>query len=411
MTAVHGRKTVITFFLLITLYGTSWAAPEVDLGSGVARPGEQVAIPVYLTNETGIEIAALSTDIAYDSVYLTPVDATIGPAGQAVDKEVMKNIVEPGIYRIGVLSTANLNPIVDGLVVTIIFSVNAAAPEGTYMLGNSPACSNRQGAAVSATGSAGFIEVTSSTTTSEPDDGPNSTTIPPGSSTSSTPASSTTTVNTSSTTTVPATTTILTATTSVVSSDCALNITPAAMTITPNQSISFTTALSSDVCSVPQLRWSVESSIGSSIDENGIYRAGANNADTDASDTVLVVDYANGIGARALIRISGGPAGSISRITPETITSSPWRKRLHLLFIHSEQRILTMSSRLSFKPSGDIQVLATLATGNIMIALIAVQPNTQGSYDVTVATGEDTYTKQDALLINPLFFAMDHRAP
>jgi hypothetical protein len=411
MTAVHGRKTVITLLLVITVYGTAWAAPSLDFGSGSARPGEEVTIPVYLTNETGIEIAGLSTDIAYDSAHLTPVDAAIGPAGQAAGKEVVKNIVEPGIYRVGVLSTANLNPIADGLVVTIIFRVNSGAPDGIYPIGNSPSCSNPRGSAVAATGSAGFIEVSSSTTTSEPDDGPNPTTIPSGSSTSSAPATSTTTVNTISTTIVPATTTVFTTTTSVVPADCALNVTPAAMTIMSKQSVTFAAALASDACATPRLQWSVESSIGSTIDESGTYQAGENNTGSDASDTVLVVDYANGTGARALIRIAGVPAGGIFRITPETITSSPWRQRLHLLIIRCEQSVLKLSSRLSFNPSGDIQTLASLAAGDTMIALIAVKPDVRGSYDVTVTTGNNTYTRQDALLIDTAVLNLGYRAP
>jgi hypothetical protein len=404
--SVFGSKSVIALLLTISLCGTAWAAPDLDMGSDSARPGEEVTIPIFLTNETGTVVAGASTDITYNSEHLTPVDATIGPAGSAAGKEVVKNIVEQGLYRIGILSTSNVTPIPDGLVANVIFRVNSGAPAGIYQLGNNPNCSTPEGTPVATAGGAGIIEVNSSTTTSEIDDSPNSTTIPAGVSTTTTtaPASSTTTISSATTTAA------FTTTTTAAPSFCSLIINPSAVNVVAKQAVNFAAQLTDAACAPPQLHWSVESSIGSTIDENGNYVAGENDAGADATDTILVVDYANGTGARALVNISGVPAGGISSISPVTITSSRWRQRLHLLVIHTEQGGLKMSSRLSFNPAGAIRTLSTLASGNTMIALVSVKPNVQGHYDVMITTGNTTtYTKKDGLTVNMAVWALDYR--
>lgn len=404
MKSVFSSKTVIAFLLAISICGTAWAAPELDMGSDRARPGEEVTIPIFLTNEMGTEIAGAGTDITYDSAYLTPIDATIGPAGSAAGKEVVKNIVEPGLYRVAVLSTAAVAPIADGLVANVIFRVNAGAAERTYQLGNNPSCSTPQGSLVTISGTDGFIEVITSTTTSEIDDGPNSTTIPPGISTTTAPATTTTTIS-SATTTAALTTT----TTSAASRFCSLVINPAAVNVMAKQSVNFAAQLTDAACAPPQLHWSVESSIGSTIDENGNYVAGENTAGAAVTDTILTIDYANGIGARALVSVAAPPAGGIFSISPLSITSSRWRQRVHLLIIRSDTSGLKMSSRLSFNPSGDIRPMATFAAGDTMIALVAVKPNVQGHYDVMVTTGDTTDTKENGLTVNMAVWSLDQR--
>ena len=404
MKSVFGSTSVIALLLTISLCGTAWAAPDLDMGAASARPGEEVTIPIFLTTATGTVVAGASTDITYDSEHLTPVDATIGPAGSAAGKEVVKNIVEPGLYRIGILSTSNVTPIPDGLVANVIFMVNSGAPAGIYQLGNNASCSTPEGTPVATGGGAGIIEVTSSTTTSEIDDSPNSTTIPANVSTTTVPATTTTTIS-SATTTASLTTT----TTTAAPGFCSLVINPAAVDVKAKQAVNFAAQLTDAACAPPQLHWSVESSIGSTIDENGNYVAGENTAGAAVTDTILTVDYANGIGARALVSVAAPPAGGISSISPLSITSSRWRQRLHLLVIRSDTGGLKMSSRLSFNPSGDIRPMATLAAGDTMIALVAVKPNVQGHYDVMVTTGDTTDTKENGLTVNMAVWALDQK--
>jgi hypothetical protein len=179
--------------------------------------------------------------------------------------------------------------------------------------------------------------------------------------------------------------------------------------VAAKQTVNFAAELTNSSCAPSQLKWKVESAIGSTIDESGNYVAGENTAGEAVTDTILAVDYANGTGARALVNISGAPAGGISSISPLSITSSRWRQRVHLLFIRSDTGGLKMSSRLSFNPSGDIRTMATLAAGDTMIALVAVNPNVQGHYDVMVTTGDTTDTKENGLTVNMAVWALDQK--
>ena len=255
MKSVFGSTSVIALILTISLCGTAWAAPDLDMGAGSVRPGEEVTIPIFLTNTTGTLVAGASTDITYDSEHLTPVEATIGPSGSAAGKEVVKNIVEPGLYRIGILSTSNVTPIPDGMVANVIFRVNAGAPAGIYQLGNNPNCSTPEGTPVATGGGAGIIEVTSSTTTSEIDDSPNSTTIPANVSTTTVPATTTTTISSATTTAA------LTTTTTAAPGFCSLVINPAAVDVKAKQAVNFAAQLTDAACAPPQLhgQWKVPS--------------------------------------------------------------------------------------------------------------------------------------------------------
>ena len=73
-------------------------------------------------------------DIGYNSTYLTPVNATIGPAGQTGRETVASNIVSPGLFRVGVFSSSNLSPIGNGIVANVTFEISCDAPFNTYGL-------------------------------------------------------------------------------------------------------------------------------------------------------------------------------------------------------------------------------------------------------------------------------------
>ena len=119
--------------------------PTVDLGSATGNPCAQVSLPITLTNGGITEVAGVSMDIGYNSTYLTPVNATIGPAGQQAGKNVAKNIVSPGLYRIGVFSSSNLSPIGNGIVAYVTFEISCDAPFNTYGLSNTPSVATPEG--------------------------------------------------------------------------------------------------------------------------------------------------------------------------------------------------------------------------------------------------------------------------
>jgi hypothetical protein len=87
---------------------------------------------------------------------------------------------------------------------------------------------------------------------------------------------------------------------------CEISINPTTTEVVSGGSMSFTVATEGD-CEEPNYEWSVESTIGSNIDQNGTYTAGINfDMVNKATDIVKVEDKANGISAEATVTVSFG---------------------------------------------------------------------------------------------------------
>jgi len=224
----HIEAVSIIILLSFFILSNAQAKPSVDLGYTSGKACEQVTIAITLKNEPGVEIAATSNDIGYDSSYLTPKQCILGPAGEEASKTLASNIVEPGLYRVGILSLSNLNPIPNGILAYITFEISCGAPAGKYNLINNPSCSSPGGDPIVADGKNGSIEVIGAGTTSSTTTTP----IPP-------PSSSTTTNLITSTTTIVSTTTITSTTT--LSSSTTTAVPPP---ITTSTSSSTTTSIS-----------------------------------------------------------------------------------------------------------------------------------------------------------------------
>ena len=108
-----------------------------------------------------------------------------------------------------------------------------------------------------------------------------------------TPALTTTTSMQSTSTSAPFTTSI--------PRECSISIAPHWQRAVSLQSITFT-ARSSGLCNDPDYEWTLESSIGSTCDQNGHYIAGSNS--TTALDIITVIDHGNsGISARVFVKV------------------------------------------------------------------------------------------------------------
>jgi len=140
--------------------------------------------------------------------------------------------------------------------------------------------------------------VTSSSSTSSASSSTTTSTGLPSSTSSSssstiTPALTTTTSMQSTSTSAPFTTSI--------PRECSISIAPHWQRAVSLQSITFT-ARSSGLCNDPDYEWTLESSIGSTCDQNGHYIAGSNS--TTALDIITVIDHANsGISARVFVKV------------------------------------------------------------------------------------------------------------
>jgi hypothetical protein len=105
--------------------------PSLRLGMDTGEPGDTVCVPLVLRNVPGYPIAAVSTDIIFDTEILENPTVEIGEAGTAAEKEVVFNEGEPGVLTVGVLSTANNTVIGDGTVAEVCFNIKATAADGT----------------------------------------------------------------------------------------------------------------------------------------------------------------------------------------------------------------------------------------------------------------------------------------
>ena len=173
-------------------------------------------------------------DIGYNSTYLTPVSATIGPAGQQAGKNVASNIVSPGLFRVGVFSSSNLSPIGNGIVAYVTFEISCDAPFVTYGLSNTPSAATPEGVDVPTGGSDGSIQVVEESTST--------TTIQP---TTTTSVITTTTIQSTTTTSVITSTTIQPTTTTSL-------ITSTTTSVQPTTSIVSTTTTSVSTTTIPQ---------------------------------------------------------------------------------------------------------------------------------------------------------------
>src|SRR5919108_3129750 len=99
---MFGRLT-IQIVLLLLVAGSAWAAaPQLDLGQATVGAGTTtVTIPVTLTNVAGASLASVAMDIGYNPALLGSPTATIGAAGTAAGKSIVKSTPSTGVFRIG----------------------------------------------------------------------------------------------------------------------------------------------------------------------------------------------------------------------------------------------------------------------------------------------------------------------
>jgi len=87
---------------------------------------------------------------------------------------------------------------------------------------------------------------------------------------------------------------------------CECSIFPENVGLISTQPLRFVINTTGD-CSEPDYEWSVESAIGSAIDNNGNYVAGTNHdLFNENTDVVVVIDRANGSAALATVTVSWG---------------------------------------------------------------------------------------------------------
>lgn len=155
--------------LLLSAMSALAVGPTFDLGSVNGTPGQQVTIPITLT-DNGTAVSALSIDIGYDTTLLSvpmnaagtsPAAATRGASITVTDengdpiKSIAQSIPSTGVLRLGI-SGNNTTRIGNGIVANVKFNVLADV-SGVVVLTNKPGASDAAGSPVTITGANGSI--------------------------------------------------------------------------------------------------------------------------------------------------------------------------------------------------------------------------------------------------------------
>lgn len=157
------------------------AGASINVGSALGAPDSTVTIGVVLVTG-GVQIAATSNDIVYDSTQVNvllkgngkpdcTINAAIGPdsnAGKSLSTSQPNSPASMKLLRIGVLSTENVNLIPDGVLFTCNFHIEAGASAGTKVLGNAPRASDAASNLVPVEGVDGSIAVVEQQSTPTP---------------------------------------------------------------------------------------------------------------------------------------------------------------------------------------------------------------------------------------------------
>jgi hypothetical protein len=157
------KRILFQVIALLIMAGSALGVdtPQIDLGSASGVKGSTVTIPVTLTNINGISISAIGMDIGYDTSVLENPNATIGPAGSAAGKSVVKSNPSSGIFRMGVVGLNN-TVIGNGIVAYVAFTIKTTASTGSTPLTNTPSASDPDGNSLTVSGLDNAVTVTES---------------------------------------------------------------------------------------------------------------------------------------------------------------------------------------------------------------------------------------------------------
>ena len=179
-----------------------------------------------------------------------------------------------------------------------------------------------------------------------------------------------------------------------VTPECEVTVNPSSATVFSRDILVLSASTLGDDCMPGEYEWSIDSAIGSTVDQEGNYTAGGNDTGPQVNDVVTAVDHANGdISGTATITVEGEGTVKHVSIVPSTLLGFRWMPRLHLLLIRGENAGFNLRSRISFEPGDDIVQLFHFGFGDSMFVFIILRANPQeGPVAVTVSTGEDVAT-------------------
>jgi len=120
--------------LVILLLCGEVFASTLTVGQGSVQPGETaVTVPLTLTVSSGDIVAALQTDVGFNSDALNLSSISAGPSATAANKNVSFSVQAPGSVKV-IIAGLNQTAIPDGVVANMVFEVKQSAIAGVQAI-------------------------------------------------------------------------------------------------------------------------------------------------------------------------------------------------------------------------------------------------------------------------------------
>jgi len=194
---------------------------------------------------------------------------------------------------------------------------------------------------------------------------------------------------------------------------CEITIEPPSETLSSGEAITFTATTQGERCLEPDCTWQIDTEIHSEITADGstcFYQAGSNDSGILVTDTITVIDNANGISTDVTVTVL---YGRILGVFPKTLLISRWIPLPHMIVIVGEDTGFNDTSYPTFDPDDSIITIGKIGLNNLMGVLLLLSPHTEeGFIDIAVTTTnragqEVTFIKEDALQIGHLPLILD----
>jgi len=193
--------------------------------------------------------------------------------------------------------------------------------------------------------------------------------------------------------------------------ECEVKINPSSATVFSGDILTLTASTIGEECNPGDYEWSITATeIGSIIDQEGNYTAGSNDTESQVTDTITVVDHANGdISESAVIAVESEELVKNVTVFPPVLLGSRWIPLPYILLIIGEDTKFDLNSTIYFEPEGDVLKLFQFGFGNIMFAMVFLSASPQeGTVNIIINTGGEVVTGEITIRLLPFPLAEDY---
>ena len=185
--------------------------------------------------------------------------------------------------------------------------------------------------------------------------------------------------------------------------ECEVKINPSSATVFSGDILPLTASTIGEECEPGDYEWSINTEIESVIDQEGNYTAGSNDTGSQVTDTITVVDHANGdISESAVIAVESEELVKNVTVFPPILLGSRWIPLPYILLITGEDTKFDLNSTIHFEPGGDVLKLCQFGFGNIMFAIVFLSASPQeGAVNVIITTDGEVAVGEIAIELLP----------